>query len=260
MKKIEKIKINIKKFWAFAITTAKSKPKIFIEICVILITFGTIYLQYESLQEQRIIGAWQIITTKAPGNSGKREAIEFLAKQGRSLQGIDMSMETNVGKVYLQKLNLGGLNVDLGNAHFGGAILQMADFKGANLWRADFKGANLWRADFKGAILQMADFKGAILQEADFEGANLWWAHFKGADLQEAHFEGADLLGADFEGSKYFDEAIFKDNYIFNKEYLPIAPENSKYKFVFTLNDDGAIKSEPDEKYFIHRELKTQNK
>jgi uncharacterized protein YjbI with pentapeptide repeats len=122
----------------------------------------------------------------------------------------------------------------------------------------------LQMADFKGASLGSAHFEGADLREADFEGANLWWAHFKGADLQMADFKGANLRGADFEGSKYFDEAIFKDNYIFNKEYLPIAPENSKYKFVFTLNDDGAIKSEPDEKYdkkyFIHRELKTQNK
>ena len=35
-----------------------------------------IILQKEAMEKQKIIGAWQLLTTKACGNSGKKEAIE----------------------------------------------------------------------------------------------------------------------------------------------------------------------------------------
>jgi hypothetical protein len=63
-----------------------------------------IILQKEAIEKQEIIGAWQLLTTKASGNSGKKEAIEFLASKGAHLSGIDLSTETHGGFVYLQEL------------------------------------------------------------------------------------------------------------------------------------------------------------
>lgn len=37
-------------------------------------------LQKEAALKQEIIGAWQVLANKASGNSGKKEAIEFLAQ------------------------------------------------------------------------------------------------------------------------------------------------------------------------------------
>lgn len=76
------------------ISFLKSKP---IELLGTIVAIGAFCLQYESLQEQKVIGAWQILTTRASGDSGKKEAIEFLAKQGISLQGIDMSSKNQWG-------------------------------------------------------------------------------------------------------------------------------------------------------------------
>lgn len=49
-------------------------------------------------QEERIARAWQLLTTRAPGNSGKVQALEFLAKNDVPLVNLDLSCSTNGGK------------------------------------------------------------------------------------------------------------------------------------------------------------------
>ncbi len=122
-------------------------------IGIIAAIFGLV-LQYQSLQEQKILGAWQLITTKVSGNSGKIQALEFLNSKGVPLVGVDLS------KAYLRGVNL----------------------KGANLQGADFELADLSDAHFEGADLQNTKFKGADLSDAHFEGANLSGARFYGVN------------------------------------------------------------------------------
>ncbi|NBR95453.1 MAG: hypothetical protein EBT55_04015, partial [Proteobacteria bacterium] len=116
-----------------------------------------IYLQKEATLKQEIIGAWQVLANKASGNSGKKEAIEFLASQGLSLCGIDMSKKTHGGKVYLADLfkDFEGdrSKIDLTYAKFSKAILFDADFSGTHLFYANFSGAGLFGANFSGANL-----------------------------------------------------------------------------------------------------------
>jgi len=92
-------------------------------------------LQEEAILHQKIIGAWQVLANKAPGNSGKKEAIEFLALQGVPLCGIDMSSATHGGSVYLDGLfkDFSGdrRKIDLTIANFSGASLFKANFSGA---------------------------------------------------------------------------------------------------------------------------------
>ena len=228
-----------------------------------------IWQQHEAGIKQEIIGAWQVLANKAAGNSGKIEAIQFLAKQRKSLGGIDMSSDHNGGRVYLRELNVSekelGKRADLWDVHFEGADLWKADFQGArlvvahfegaNLQDAHFEGASLWWANFKGANLADAHFEDSYLREANFQGANLVRVRFQGANLEKADFQGARLDGVDFEGSKYFYRAIFKDNYITLDSYfppekgvLPKAPEDSKYKFIykfiFTHNSEPELNKE----------------
>ena len=107
-------------------------------IITIFITPAALYFQYQSLQEQKILGAWQLITTKAEGNSGKIQALEFLNSKGVPLVGVDLS------NAYLRGVNLKGANFE--GANFTGASLIRAHFEGAN-----FTGADLYNADFIGA-------------------------------------------------------------------------------------------------------------
>lgn len=174
--------------------------------------------QKEAGIKQEINGAWQVLANKAAGNSGKIEAIEFLAKQGKSLQGIDMSVKKHDGQVYLVGLNLSkkelGKEAKLVEAHFEGAILCDTNFEEAYLERAHFEGAYLCETNFEGVPLRPAHFEKANLQGAHFEKANLQSVNFKGACLDSVHFEGAYLYGANFEGANLrltkFEGAQFK--------------------------------------------------
>ena len=105
-------------------------------------------LQKEAALKQEIIGAWQVLANKASGNSGKKEAIEFLASQGLPLCGIDMSERTHGGRVYLDGL--------------------FKDFEG------DRSKINLTGANFSGAILTRANFSYAYLDGANFSGAYVY--------------------------------------------------------------------------------------
>ena len=93
-------------------------------IVSLIAAIGAFWLQFKSLKEQRIstaeqfdiankalleqqvLGSWQLLTSKAIGNSGKIEAIEFLATQGIPLVEIDMSAKTHGGEVFLSGLDV----------------------------------------------------------------------------------------------------------------------------------------------------------
>ena len=185
------------------------------ELLVAAAAIGAFCFQYESLQEQRIATAWQILANKAAGNSGKIEAIQFLAKQKKSLQGIDMSKKSNGGQVCLRGLDVSkatlGHKAYLGGANFEGAYLLgagfekaylgVANFEKAVLQEAHFEKADLFGAHFEKADLLWTHFEGASLVDAHFEGTDLWCTHFEKAVLQYAHFEGVGLREVNFEGA-----------------------------------------------------------
>jgi uncharacterized protein YjbI with pentapeptide repeats len=178
-----------------------------------------------------------LVTTKAPGNSGKVEALQYLnsqsyewllgwwpyAKERTPLSGIDLtppalaaqwkdkeesertiSWSDCPGRTYL-------VAVKLPKAAMSRAKLPCANLKFANLSKADFRKANLSGADLFGADLNEArlvtanlfgaNLTGAVLRGAMFFGADLRRADLRGADLRGADLRGADLRGADLRGT-----------------------------------------------------------
>jgi uncharacterized protein YjbI with pentapeptide repeats len=207
---------------------------------------------------QEIIGAWQVLANKAAGNSGKIEAIQFLAEQGKSLQGIDMSKETHGEQVYLKNLNVS--ESELG--------------KKADLCDANFEGANLWSAKFQGAYLTGANFKKSNLAGAGFEGVALEFVNFEGVELvrtnlRDAQFIESDLTGVDFKFSENFESinTFSHRNYITNNNNydLPKVPEGFKIDFIDKNNPEIKIITNKDgtrsetKKYFIQLVQETQN-
>ena len=179
---------------------------------------------------EAIARAWSILTTKAPGNSGKVNALEYLASQGVPLIGIDLSClamggielqedgeETCPRPVYLEKLDLSKWEeVLLENANLNYANLFKAKLSGADLRRADLSGAKLRRADLSGAKLRRADLIDANLTSADLIDANLRRADLSGADLSganltRANFGAVNLSGADFTRSTIDNYTDFSD-------------------------------------------------
>ena len=176
-------------------------------------------LQKEAALKQETIGAWQVLANKASGNSGKKEAIEFLASQDIPLWGIDMSEKTHGGRVYLDGLFFKDFQgdrseIDLIGANFSGADLRKADFSEAIFYSGatpyggvggvDFSEANLYEADFSGSYLEGANFFGADLLGANFFGADLRRANFSGSYLEGTNFSGSYLGGTNFSGADLF--------------------------------------------------------
>ena len=191
-----------------------------------------IYLQKEATLKQEIIGAWQVLANKASGNSGKKEAIEFLASQGIPLCGIDMSAATHGGSVYLaglfqdfegdrSKINLTGANFSgaiLAGANFSYAHLDIysyeyysydetngANFIDADLTNANFRGAHLEVADFRGADLEVADFSNAYLKVTDFSGTDLMSTDFSNVRLDKANFMNTNLMFTNFSNANLYE-------------------------------------------------------
>ena len=127
----------------------------------------------ESRRERRhesISRAWQRVNTKAPGNSGKVNAIEYLASEGISLVGIDLSCDAMGGAkrtrsliddkqvdlyycllpTYLRNLRLNGADVSTQDL----IVLTKTDFSGADMINADLVSVDLTRSLFKGTDLE----------------------------------------------------------------------------------------------------------
>jgi hypothetical protein len=205
----------------------------------LIFAVGLFAYELRERQDERVARAWQLLTTPAPGNSGKREALEYLNNQygclpfglslptiGKcwknrtSLRGIDLSAETHGGMVYLGEIDLSGailVRANLSGADFyetnlSGAILREASLSRADLFAANLSGANLNTANLSGAKLFETNLSGAVLSrranlfraefyDANLSGANLNTADLSGANLWDTNLSSANLWGANLSGA-----------------------------------------------------------
>ena len=190
-------------------------------IVALIIASIALFDSFYNHHEERIVRAWQLLTTQATGNSGKIQALEYLnsqsppwrswlplSKKQVALEGINLTPPALIsiwrGKTKEeQKLPEEGcpqntylLEAELTNAYLRKAVLACSDLykaklSGAHLVNADLRGADLWLAD-----LQRANLKKADLRRANLQGTNLRGANLEGANLQRAYLSFADLKGA----------------------------------------------------------------
>lgn len=147
----------------------------------VLLAIISFFCEMEDRKESRLLAAWQVVTTKASGNSGKIRALEYLHENGESLVGIDLAHEEHLapdGNIrvgpYLNRLKLVG--ADLSRARFVGAIMVDADLRNSAFWGSDFSGVLLEGSDFSNANMQQAQFMSAGL-----EGVNFYKTDLRGA-------------------------------------------------------------------------------
>ena len=152
-------------------------------------------------EESRIVNAWQILSNRSPGNTGKKAALETLNNAKEDLQGIDLSCATMDGMdentkscdtpTFLAEVSLP--NADLIRANLSNAILLGANLSDADLWKANLSNAILSRANLSNAILSRANLSDADLKWANLSDADLKWANLSDADLSFADLSDADL-------------------------------------------------------------------
>jgi uncharacterized protein YjbI with pentapeptide repeats len=191
---------------------------------IVLVGFIFVTITFIKTEKQtrynNILSAWKILSTKTPGNSGKKEALETLVREKKSLFGIDLSYSSNGGPVYLKGVNLSRENQlkNIAGPYLSDSSLvnlMFANFEGANLWKASFKESNLKYANFRNAQLQEVDFKSSFLHNSDFTNSFLFYSNFENSDLHYAKFTRSNLSNVNFTGSKRINHKNFEDCYIF---------------------------------------------
>lgn len=149
----------------------------------------------DNRRQERNARAWSLIASQASGNSGKTEALEYLANQNITLDGIDISCERMGGgwkagdktcERHVLLEDVGMKTASLESANLSGTYLDGGSFAGANLNFAKFEGAFAVGTDFTNAQLDGVSFEGALLAGTDFIGAkNLDTVNFTGAWTME---------------------------------------------------------------------------
>ncbi|QHJ11331.1 Secreted effector protein PipB2 [Paraglaciecola mesophila] len=195
----------------------------FLLLPTLLAIIMDIYLVKEeraAREHARVVSAWQLLTTKASGNSGKREAMAYLNEQGHSLAGVDISPPENASYTYLYA-------VDLFAANLRGAVLNGVDLRGANLKNADLTGAAFVRAKLSGA-----DFSGANVNAANFSGSFM-----NGVQLNNRHISGVDFARSDLSHARFDGSEIFRTS--FAQAYMKGV--NFTASKLYSVNFEGAI-------------------
>ena len=125
-------------------------------------------------EEGRIGLAWQLLTTKARGNSGKGWAISHLVSEGRSLDYIDVSGTC-------------------GSDNFGHPVFQ-------DLFApcGRFNGSGFRCARMIGAVLHEAMIGNADLENVDLSFADIGNARILFTDLRQARLTGTNAERTNF--------------------------------------------------------------
>ncbi len=146
----------------------------------------------KAAEDSRIVNAWQILSNRSPGNTGKKAALETLYNAKENLQGIDLSCETMDGMDENNKscdTPTFLANVSLPNANLIRANLSDADLTFANLSDADLSFANLSNAN-----LSRANLSDAILFQANLSDADLWEANLSNINFYDFYYSCAENL------------------------------------------------------------------
>lgn len=174
--------------------------------------------QFTAWQQTRVLDAWNILNTSAPGNSGKINAIEYLAEQDEVLRGLDLSSQDLRSGAFLRGLSVPGARLVFSN--FAYADIQGADLSETNLDMAIFDNAALTAASLDSAAGFGTSFMAAGLSEANIQDtwfcrANFEFAQLAGSDLSDAvirqssfrhaRMQGAILIGTDMRGVLMWD-------------------------------------------------------
>ena len=186
---------------------------------VVFTVFGVVIatiallLDLSARQEERISRAWQTVSSIAQGNTGKADALKYLASMGQDLRWMHLAPGSTDNdrmvdcryRVFVPDLDLSGALID--NAKLSCSDLDSGD---ADTRTARFDRASLHDTSWIRTKAERASFRQALLISADFRGARLGNADFSDADLTQAEFAYADLRGASFSGKSIEGVSVYK--------------------------------------------------
>ena len=182
----------------------------FVVFTVIGVVIATValWLDLSAREEERISRAWQTVSSTSRGNTGKADALKYLAAVGQDLRWMHLAPGSTDNdrmvdckyRVFVPGLDLRGVQINNANLSCsdldsGDADTRTARFDRASLHNTSWIRTKAERASFRQASLISADFRGARLGNADFTDADLTQTEFAYADLRGASFSGKSIVG-----------------------------------------------------------------
>lgn len=240
---------------------------------------GYAFLQdFENRKEERIARAWELLSIKIPGNSGKSDALNILHGYGINLSDVDLSCETLGGKLHDKTVTISHFAASedyaegftspcigsprLNDLDFSIVIpnwknfwtsrsqliaenIQLEGMTGENLNFSDstIQGANLDYSTVSNFILRNGNAEGisasfSNMPAADFSGAELTNANFSRSDLSYASFANTTAVCADFSGSN-LEGIDFQEDALFSgSSFFMARLTNSKINNDIAQNSD----------------------
>ncbi len=194
-----------------------------IERLVLIGTAVALSLGFIDRERQLVNQSWQTIVTRASGNSGKVEALEYLnshscfrkykerldfkhcelfsLKKRIELVGIDLRTTNDQDGVYLRKINLNGGN--LSGAQLVRAFMDEATLENISAERINLQLATLRKASLKRSLFAWGSLSRANLAGAKLDGASLWNANLDNANFFKTSLNETNLTGSYLYGAKY---------------------------------------------------------
>ena len=168
---------------------------ILVAVVALVLTVAQFGIEHDERVKERVVRAWTLVNAAAPGNSGKREALEYLNRVDGWLCFEWLWEECAI----VRKPRTMLVGIDLSTSRLGGDGVFLI---GVNLSRAVLSSANLSEA-----ALINANLSGALLINANLSGATLINANLSGANLSSANLSGAMLSSAElFRDDTFFGE------------------------------------------------------
>lgn len=188
---------------------------ILLSVIEVIVAVAGFWLVFSQLDAQKISQAWQtlIAASGKPGDAGRLQAIQDLAKSKQSLSSVDLSYSFlkggNVVKGQLDSSNFDGtilehLNLiesNLFKATFKGATLKFVKFSNCNFSNASFGELNntkIGHSDPKYASVENSEFIAVTPQRKNESGEQ---ADFKATRFRQVSFTNVSLSGAIFTDS-----------------------------------------------------------
>lgn len=201
----------------------------------LIFAVGIFFYELRERQDERVARSWQLLTTPAPGNSGKREAIEYLNNEYgcipiwraliydptksyvTALSDKDIIFyETDTLKIGIRNIEkekycwknktiLRGVDLSakthresvyLTGVELNKAYLGHSNLSGAQLQLSSLAEINGTNANFSGAQLYKVDMRRSQLLRANFSNTASQHINFAGAMLRVANFNNAQMRNA----------------------------------------------------------------
>lgn len=181
-------------------------------------------------QDERAARAWQLLTTQAPGNSGKRSALEYLnSRQGCLPFGIDLPV---YGKCWKEFESLRGIHLAQSEKDENGdylnegvylwdLLLPGAQLNGSNLFRAQLLDAKLdrvtaYNADWGEVLLDRASISDGFLYKTSLKGSRNYGTIYNSTCLYKVNFTDAYFLNKTVETPQ---NAEFKQAELYKSDF-----------------------------------------